>query len=398
MRFPFRHLAIRFYWWLILKVARRAGDIQRFAILIAVTRIRIQFEFPLPGEDENLDDGLIKIVRTYFCPEMEAQTPISESECPGISEWLKADSLSDNDRKMYFRVSHWFATRTHKEDESHNIASAYQSIYGKNLEPIDISDIWKSRSEFRERFRVEYRTLRESKAQLINLRLQEFTPLLPWLSLSFVIAGYLHTYWVYSPFGIDVDQFFSLNDYLANSIEEIHHAVIGLIAYFLGALNGFRNYTTWTKYDLRRIGRHDKLDIGISLMLLSSVLSLWYMGIIMEFYIRLVVPICLLALVQTRVQRLIMRYFSNFQYVFFLLIFFVLFLSSLYISARIRVADIKKGNSGTNFEIETGSQNFTHENSTFIGANTRYIFVRIQNGSVEIIPIGKAERIEISAR
>ena len=397
MRLIFRHLGNRWRLRRIFKVVKRAGEIQLYTRLIADARIRSKFELPLPGEDQTLDDRLFEAVSNYLSPDPDPQFTIREGYRPNVWQWLHSVSISIDDREMYFRISHWFAVTTGDETKASDIASRCQTLLGKALIPIDDSEIWASWSQFRKRWRVEWRTLRDSKAQLIDLSLQRITSLLPWLSVSMIIAGFLHTYWIYSPFGIPVDQFFSVNDYIANSVEEIHHAVLGLIGYLLGGLYGFRNYKTRTKYEFERTERHHKIHVVVSLLFLCAMMYLWHIELDVTFYVRFV-PIYALIIIYDPIQRFTMKYFHNPQFVFFMLIFLFLTLSSLFVNARMRVADIRDGKSGTNFAIETSAKKFTHENSTFIGANTRYIFLQVENSGVEIIPIGTAERIEISEK
>ena len=395
MNVPLYQLTTRFYCWLILKVAKRAGDVQLFAILIAVTRIRIEFELPFPGEDEVLDHSLMNTVRAYFRIERKDSNSILGSQNAKFWEWLQADPSSNNDCKTYFRVSHWFATATDNDAEAEDISSAYQTLFVEDLEPIETSEIWRSRSEFRQRFRTEFRKLRESKAQAFTLTLQEFTPLIPWISVSFVIAGYLHTYWVYSSFGIDVSQFFSINDYLGNSIEEIHHTLTGLASFFLGGMHGWRNSPTWTPSEIERLARREKWDIVLAIVVLTAVLYMWHMGTTIQGF-TILVSVCVFAIIRNRLFRLVSKYVKNSQQVFVVVMFVGLFLSSLFLSAILRVGEIKHASSRTSLEIKTGSQYFTPDNSVFIGANSRYIFLLVENGNIEIIPIGKAEKMQIS--
>ena len=241
-----------------------------------------------------------------------------------------------------------------------------------------------------------HRQARHTNVNRSNLHLQEFTPLLPWLSVSFVIAGYLYTHWLYGSFGIDVSQFFSLNDYLASSIEEIWNSLSILFGYFLTILNNFRNYIVRTKYGFQKKDKFGKLSYFIFLFILLISSYIFYLYNIPIYYRFSLISVCFLSI--PLIKFFTIKFSKNSQFSFFLLLSLLLFFTNLHSSAYERIASIKKGDSGIDFEIEVGTRKFTHENSTFIGGNTRYIFLYTQSGSVEIIPIGQTERIGISTR
>ena len=147
--------------------------------------------------------------------------------------WLSEDSLSNNDREKYLRISHWLLPRQ-DSSEAVEITTVYASCYGKKLEPIEPASVVETYSQLRKRSRVEYKALKESKAQLLDLRLQDLTPLLPWFSAAFVFMGYFHTTVVFRHFGINSSYFFLPSDYLISSMEQISYVLFTFHRLFFG--------------------------------------------------------------------------------------------------------------------------------------------------------------------
>ena len=306
---------------------------------------------------------------------------------------------------MYLRVSYWQENlmleimksrkmKTEGENRASTISSTYQSIYGEHLEIPSSNDFANIRSEFRKKFKAENNVFRESRAKLIDFSLKKLTLFLPWISFLFIFAGYIHTRHIYGQFGIEVDQFFSLNDYLATTIKEIAYALSGIVGIFLGIMYLYRNEWAWELYK-RRILRLYEL---ISFLLLFLVLYGLHRGSISpeSLYVSPVIVSCSMVMISSRLTfYLASKYFKNSTKVSIISLVLIGFFSCLALSIYAKIQSIKSGRPGMEFEIKAGTREFTQENFTFIGGNSRYIFLRAEDGSVEIIPIESTERIKI---
>lgn len=395
------YVGYRLYFWCFKILVKRAVDIQRFACLIAVSRIRSHFDLPLIGDDEKLDNELHNIVCGFFDQNTEPISGISKDEYPqiDIAQWLENDAESKNDRKMYLRVSHWLAEQIRDEEKARLIVSMHQSLYGQPPEPIKDDDISRIRSEFKKRLKDEQNAFLDSKARLIDLRLERLTPILPWISLIsllFIFAGYVHTSIVYGHFGIETNQFFSVNDYLAGSVREIQSALLSVSGFFVGILLEHRNKETRTKYELNRIMRYDRIFELLSWIGFLAFLYHLYNGSL-YLGLRTIAPFFIMVVASRPISYVVRKCIKNPPAVYRILLILIFFFSSLWLSADSKIQDIENGNSGMNFEIEAGTKKFTQENSVFIGGTSRYIFLRAREGNIDIIPIEKIERIKIPA-
>ena len=390
--FIYRQLC-RFHLWCFKILARRAVAIQRFARSIAIVRIRSHFNLSLTGDDEKLDKELLDIVCGFFDQNAKSPDVISKSE---YAQWLENDVVSKNDRKMYLRVSHWLAEQTGDEEKASLIGSIHQSRYGQPLEPVEHNDIGRMHSVFRKRFIVESKTFRKSKVRLYDLRLEKITPLIPWFSVVFILAGYTYTYSVYSHFGVDVSKFFSMSDYLAVSIEEITSCLGIFAGLMIAALREYRDERTRTKHEIQNPSTKSVLNYGIRYMSCFGYLYMMYVGIIPLGLAEFLGPVVIIYVAQLPLAFIVVRYFENPKHLLLVSLALIGFLSGIRISAEEHIKSVEQRQSGITFRIETGTREFTQERFSFIGGNSRYIFLHSEEGNVEIVPIESTERIKIS--
>lgn len=386
-----------YYLRLVKALKLRAIDIRMFAKLVAIRRIQYQFDFSLPGDDELRDSRLYSVVDAFFRYDAKAQTVIDEGESTEILRWLENDPVSKEDRKIYLCISHWLAGENKKENEAQIISSIYQSLYGKHPEPLDRTNIMKIWSRFKKRFKSETKIFRESKTQRYDLRLERLTPLLPWFSVFFIFAGYTYTYSVYSHFGVDVSKFFSISDYLAVSIEEITSCSGIFVGLMIAALREYRDETAWTKYELQNPSIRPVLNYWIRYISCLGYLYMMYVGIIPLGIAEFLGPITIIYVVQFPLFLVVNRYFKNPRYLLLVFLSLVGFFSGILISSKEHIKSIEERHSDITFKLEAGAEEFTQENFSFIGGNSRYIFLHSKEGSVEIIPIEIAKRIKFSS-
>lgn len=409
---------IRFYCsvlksWSLLKAVKHSDDIQEYALLIVSIRIRIHFKLPFPGKNNAVDRKLSDIVKSFF--NNSKQVPVSDSDSEidweEILTWLENDQQAEEVRKTYFRVSYWYEslmfetmkmgkTKTDEKNKASIISSTYQSVYGEYPEIPNRDDFANIRSEFRKKFKTENNVFRKSRAKLIDFSLEKLTPflpLIPLIPLLFIFAGYIHTRYIYGYFGVEVDQFFSSNDYLSSSIEEITSALLSMTGIFLAIIYLYRNEWAWELYKRTAIRSYELL----SMFFLGFGFTCLYKGNVPESpygSIIVVVISCAVVISSSRITfYVVRRYFKNSTKISVILLVLIGFFSGIAFSTYSEIKNITDGRPGLEFEIKAGTGEFTQEDFTFIGGNSRYIFLLAEGGSIEIIPIESAERVRISS-
>ena len=361
------------------------------------TRMQTHFELPLIGEDEKKDKRLWASVYRFFEWDYETQEKSKENGDNEFYKWLLEDDQAETDREKYYLLSYW---RTADPKERFGIAEQYQMYFKKRIISLDAQSIKELYSTYKKRCRREVREFRESKARLIYLDLESFTPFLKWVSLCFVIGGYAYANILYGHFSIPLGQFFSIGDYLALSLDQIQPLVLAIAGYLAMAVYEHRNYTTQTKFE--RVEEFDSVRIsaaigkwsfaGILLMHIAGphITTKWSVpGLFPPEF--LAVAVFFLAI--GPVASVSSKYFKNNEHVTHILLFLITFGACLYFSAEQKIKEVKAGWSEVNFEIVVQSRNFTEKNSAYIGSNSQYLFLKTAQDKVEIFRLSQVDRI-----
>lgn len=390
---------------------RRAYKTQIFIELIAMTRLRYKFDLPLIGDNESLDQQLIRAVDKFF--EQNGEEKDLSKEEDAYLKWLHNDPSSQSDREIYFRISYWLKTYPLHTKEAEEISSLYKSIYYKDLEQIDESKISKIYREFRKKCRREYRSLRKSKARRIDFSLKDIVKFLPLISFMlpamFIAAGYLHISVLYGHFDIDTSQFFSMRDYLAGSIEQIRHALYGLVGFALGVLCQFINAPTMAQDERQKyVNSWKRTHIYFSAL---AYLYLFFVFVpIFPIQIsadppltisadRLLTTLAIMSAFWLPIIFISTRYFKNSYIVYSFLMALTIFFSSLYTSTLAKIDEIESGRPGMTFEIRSEEKKYTDQDSIFIGSNSRYVFLyHKEEKNTRIIPLTQIGYISLETR
>ena len=383
LRESLSRIASNLYSWLFKKILAYGYKIKTYVVLSAIWRLRLHYDFPLVGEDEALDKQLSEAVESFF----DRGAMVSQESEDRFLLWLSEDSVSNDDREKYLRISHWLLPGQ-DSSEAVEIATVYASCYGKELEPIDWASVPQTYSQLRKRSRAEYKALKKSKAQLLDIRLQDLTPLLPWFSAAFVFMGYFHTTVVFRHFGINSSYFFLPSDYLISSMEQILYVLLPFIFYFWGILGGYKNYNTKSKYERARNRRRDFLHD--TLIVLVSILLLVYTWRTSQYSVATLVGV--IGLIQIPVLYFCVAHFKKSFPVFLGSMVIIGSFSGVFISAKERIQEIEKESSEVPFRITAGGESYSEKNSTLVGSNSGYVFLHVHENRVEVIPIEKVNR------
>jgi len=367
---------------------------------ITMLRIRLQFAFPLPGDDESLDSDICGVVDLFFgvVPDAKEKNFSETIESlkgrnAEIYQWLQNDQVAKKDREMYFRALHLWSTTINDAKRAESIAAAYKSIHQKKLKPIDLSALSKERSVLRKRIRSEERALRESKAQRIKIPAKQIAFLISAMPVVVSVSCYMHASIFYGHFGIDVSQFFSMKDYLVTSIYSMKQAVFGILGCTLGLLHAYRNMNTRTKHERERKERVAKFTDWWIYAHLAALLYAGYRYNISVFWMTF--PVAAFAFTALPIGSFARRYFQKPDTISFGMMIAVMITSSFFSAAHLRILDVKDARNENAFLIETTVQHFTNEHHVFLGGSERYIFLLNKNGGTEIIPQGEIKKMSM---
>jgi len=395
----FDNFLLRLYGWNLRWTVKRVIKAQILILSSAITRARVHFEFPLAHEDENLDRDLYDAVHCFFNEGLETQKRNADelSKQGGeIYQWLKEDNTAKTDARVYLESEHFFATTVNNLDKAEKIASIYKATHQIELTPIDLSGLEKHISSLRKRVRVDKREFRNSKAQLLKVKLSDLTAVLPLIVATLSVSGYIHISTLFGHFGIDVSKFFLLGDYLAASVNHVKYAALAMLGFALGALHGYRELPMLTKPEIEHNRRVGKIQ---DIILWGSVIG----GIAIMYVMSVPVPpstvaLGVIVLTSTVAPSLARRYFKKpipaYSFIMFTTIFFALLVAQ----TKQDIAKIEAGETNGQFQVYTVNQKFTDENYIFLGGSGQYIFLLGRDGQAEIIPRQKINRISMSNR
>lgn len=384
----------------IAAVVRRAAKTRGFIVVIADTRLRLQFDLPFSGEDKSLDEKLSKIIADYFDWGDGRKQPFANGKGNEYADWLLNDSSANSDRETYFRLSHWLSLCTVNHDTATQISSAYSVIYNKEIEIMDESDVRKSYDIFRKKCRSHLRLLRKSKAKLIDFSSKELLAFFPLISTLFVVGGYFHTSLVYRSFNVEPHHFFLMSDYLAGSIEKIWYAFGSLGGFILGVLRRIRNSATITEHESQERRKRSRwINIG----LLAPCIIYLLLVLLPNNPIEIstfpdMTMISIFVILQTPIFFVSIRYFKNWASVYSFFMILTIFFSSLYASALREINEIREGRPEITFEIRSEEMKYTEKNSIFIGSNSRYVFLYDQRGKTKVFPLNRIEHISLETQ
>lgn len=395
----FVNFLLRLYGWSLWWTARRVVKAQILILSSAMTRARMHFGLPLAYDDENLDRDLYEATHCFFNEGLETQKRNAD-ELSGrggkILKWLKDDSTTKADARVYLEVKHFFATTVNNLDKAEKVASLYKATHQIELTPIDFSGLEKHISSLRKRVRVDKREFRNSKAQLLKVKLSDLTAVLSLIVATLSVSGYIHVSTLFGHFGIDASKFFLLGDYLAASVNQIKYTVPAMLGFALGALHSYRELPMLTKPEIERKHRVGKIQDRI---LWGSVIG----GIATMYVMSVSVPPPLVALgvivlTGTVVPSLARRYFKKPIPAYSFIMFTTIFFAILYAQTERKIARIEAGETNGQFQVYTVNQKFTDENYIFLGGSGQYIFLLGRDGQAEIIPRQKINHISMSNR
>ena len=281
------YLTVKSIWlvaWAIIwrhrKAVKTGPAIQNNISSIAITRIRSTFELPMSGIDASLDEQ-ISDAHKFFIGGGGPFATVPESLSQYVS-WLEDDSPSLEDRETYLRIAHLMAQGPRDRNSTNE---RYKSLYEKNIDPIYVfSGFSEIASLLKRRAKSEKSSLNDRKANRIDLHIKVFPYILPLFSVLLLSGGYIYSTTLYGHFGIDTSSFFSINDYLASSINTIEHTLIVLLVGIIGNMSAYRNWNISKTDAVGRSQQTTKPTFRFFIFRLFSWLFSWLL-VIASFFV-----------------------------------------------------------------------------------------------------------------
>jgi len=394
----FDNFLLRLYGWGLRWTVKRVVKAQILILSSATIRARMRFGLPLVYDDENLDRDLYEAAHCFFNEGLETQKRNADelSKRGGkIYKWLKDDSTAKTDARVYLEVEHFFATTVDDLDKAEKIYSLYKATHQTELTPLDFSGLEKHISSLRKRVRADAREFRNSKAQLLKIKLNHLAAMLSLAPAVLSVSGYIHVSILFGHFGVDASKFFLLGDYLAASVNHIKYTVPAMLGFAWGTLHGYRRVSMLTKPEIehnRRVGKIEDIMLWSTIVL---IVAMYAMSVPVP---PLFAAMGVVFLASTVAPFLARRYFKNPIPALSFLMFIAIFFAFLHVQTKREIARIESWETNGQFQIYTANQKFTDENYIFLGGSGQYIFLLSRDGQAEIIPRHKINRISMSNR
>ena len=397
----------KYFLWKLKKKENLARETRRLIVWATHDRLRHHFDLPLMGDNKRQDDHLPSLVAKFFGL-INEDLELTKND-KGYWQWLEEDAQAIDDREVCKRVYQWLKWLA--DDPEGEIRGTYVSgeckyPIQKELEFLGNNSIRKVYREYKKHRRFVRREFRQSKVPPIELDLKSLSPLVQVLSVCFVFGGYGYTSIVYGHWGIPVHQFFLISDYFTVSLEQFQHIVVGILSYAFGVIHErWRSYAmASSEYAESAQAEQRPRQFAFWVCAVSLI-----MFIVMHIAARMkwfqipevILPPAGVALLVVIVFQggfywIAHRYFKQESLVACTLLFLAAFSASLYTSARYRIMEIEENLVTQSFEIGTDFKEFSNENSTFIGSNSRYVFLKTVNDDTEIIRLDQVRRISFA--
>ena len=386
------------YHRLVKRQAPLVVKIKMLAMQIADIRLRNRFDLPFRGDNEQIDGQIDRSLDKFFDWSTYAHEHVdSRSE---YDTWLIQDQPSIENRSILFRTAHWLYHNTDQK-VADLISKAHEILYQEAIEPSDLFHplVYDSHRKLRRAWRSEYRARRKAKQKALNFSVQENYKILPWISVVFLLGGYVHLSILYAEFGIDVVDYFLIGDYISSSVDQIQSALVGVIGFFLGMV---RRHLTEQTISKDQSNRRARIDNHIWLVVFA--ISILYICICWNrsFFPNVTFQTSLLAtwlsvifVGLVSIGYLCRRYFREPAAISVFAMAVMFFFTNLIMVTYGEINAIKAKDAPVPFTLRAGDVQFTEQQSRIIGSNSRFLFLYKTDGRTEIIPVSRIDAISL---
>jgi len=212
------------------------------------------------------------------------------------------------------------------------------------------------------------------------------------MSSLFLLGGFIYTYYLLSHFNINVSNYYTISDYLANSIDVVAYVfistLIGIIFFFLGMNDEIKSSIIINQ--LEGVPKKPKnyslgpiigLIIGLLIILLG--LKFYVSG---EIDYEIVYAISILTILVIFQKLPIWDYIANPRKVAFLFITILVFLSNIIVKSHEKIQEIENEKYNSNYLLLFTPKYKEYETMKLITMNSSYLFLLDNTQSIRIIP------------
>ncbi|PLX20791.1 hypothetical protein C0584_04755 [Candidatus Parcubacteria bacterium] len=318
-------------------------------------------------------------------------------------EWIKK-TVSD----LYRMISFSFIIDTNFKDKYLKKAKEFKA----DIEPIKefkeitklVDDVKKDSKIFfkegRELNDKKYQQEIEKRISSIEVTSQDISFLLTLFSTLFLISGIIYSKLYFYLLGVNISDFFSINDYLASSIDTLiitfFSIAIGIIFYFLGAKDRLKTTIYEEQFSTESASRKKLFYniIVISIVCIISFFVSYYKHNALHY--NLLYPPILFVFFRFFWSIPIWQYFKNPEKIGLILMSFSTFIISLILTALTYSTEIlKKEVKDDTCRVILNNTNIDTSNLVFITSNSSNVFMLdVSTKKVKIIPLYNIESIE----
>ncbi len=355
-------------------------------------RLRILTESRKIFDDPELDKLISKTIDDFYgSDEIDHRTSLNQEQ-QKFFDLLNSDDEIIECREIIRQILNCQSCEIRRSDVSEQLSPTGERISLYRLLRINLS--------YRKRVKSEYKSLQATHILPLKADILTIGKYLPLFSVLCLFAGYLHVKIIYSHYEIETSYFFSIEDYLRSSFDQIVYAIVGILYFCWRQLRNHVEFPTVPKPVQERIYRSDKRLHVFILIVAASMIFMYfadYDQIVEEYacFPHLAIFIFLLFVMHYFVAPKIVVYFESPEpvYVLFGILIFLGIVTHNAFSERCR---IDRQISDKTFEFVYDGFRYTSSEHKLIGLNSNYLFLITEENTVEIFPVGGIEQFRQS--
>ena len=245
------------------------------------------------------------------------------------------------------------------------------------------------------------RRIEQEKANIlhpITVTSTQFSVALTLISTLFFISGFLYTKVFFYWFGINVGDFYTIQDYVSSSIDVISTTAIsalsGLVSVAYGASHGWNNVLWDGQFERKERKKDYILPLAVFTSLLLVALFIYETG---TFPSKLLIPVVLAAVLFISNRISIWKYIENKIPVMAVCVVIVFFFLHLGIQIKDNIEEVKGNDYGPPYALNFKEGYEKYEKMSFVTSNSNYIFLlNKESKSVEIVPKNSVISFEVN--
>lgn len=238
------HRILHLYYWLQVRVARKAMQLKRSNCSLIDAEIRLlKSDLLQLGEDEELDLLVEYIARQRTGRELLPELEAMKGNARAI-DLLEASEKSEAIRNVVVRyhLADAFLAALLNDDARKDAQIKIVRLSAPGQPEYNAHDIYREHAKTVARLKEIRKILAERSAIKMEFSISAISGGVALASAIIVVAGFLYVRYFYQRMGVDVSLYFSVGDYLAASIEQIRYgafaSAISLGTFALGVRAG----------------------------------------------------------------------------------------------------------------------------------------------------------------